>query len=116
MPKLSYLLWVSAVLAMCLGIWSVTTIPIIKFGTETLVQGRVNELIDRSRLSEEEIESLDASLQRIVNNDKQWQDSHQLLHKISAGGFLLCAVCFLIGAVMARRLEERLSAAKNETM
>lgn len=116
MPKLSYLLWWAAVLAICLGIWSAATFPAIKFGTETLVRGRVNDLIDRSRLSEEEIESLDATLQRIVNNDKQWQNSHQLLHKISAGGFFLSAICFLVGAVLARRLEERLLAHKSETM
>lgn len=115
MSKLSYLLWGSAVLAMCFGIWSFATFPVIEFSTETLLRRHIDELIDRSQLSEEEIESLDATLQRIVNNDKQWQDSHQLLHKISASGFLLCAVGFLIGAVMARRLEERLTPAEFET-
>jgi hypothetical protein len=106
MPKLSSLLGYLSFGAMCLCVWSAITFPVIKFGTETLLR-IVDERIDRSQLNDEEVKSLDATLQRIVNNNKQWQESDVALRTISTGGFLVVALCSLVGALKARRLERQ---------
>lgn len=114
MPRLSRLLCFAGLLAIGLGAWSIVTFPIIKFSTESIVRGRLHELIDRSQLTEDEIESLDQSMAFILSNDRHRRESQQTLHKIAVGGFAFCAVCLFSGALLARRLEIELTTAKSE--
>jgi len=116
MPKLSHLSCLAGVATLGLAIWSAVTFPIIKFSTESIVRGRLSELIDRSQLDEDEIESLDLSLQFLVSNDRQWKESHHALNRIAVSGFLFCAICFFVGALMTRRLEKRLLALPGTTI
>lgn len=115
MPKLSSLLSYSALLSFGVSVWCVMAFPVIKFSAEVILRASVETRIDRWRLSQEELRSLDASLQKIVDNDKQLLASHFRVNLVCVGGFFLAAACFLVGALKARQLELRLAAALSDT-
>lgn len=110
MLKLSHSLIIAALVSLAFAAWSFVTFPIIKFGTETVVRGRLTELVDRDRLTEEERESLDLIFEFLISNDRQWKASHDALHTIALSGFLLCSLFLCWAAYQARRLENRFKA------
>ena len=105
--KLSRMLLIAAVGSLGLAAWSFATFPIIKFSTESMVNGRLLELIDRSQLSEDELKSLDLVLKFLIGNDRQWQMSQDKLHAIATFGFTACAIAYVCGAAWAHSLEKQ---------
>jgi hypothetical protein len=107
MMKLSRMLLFAAIGSLALAVWSLATFPIIKFSTESIVNGRLAELIDRSQLTNEELESLDVIFEFLIGNDRQWRTSHHRLNTMAIYGFLACATVFAFGAARAHGLEKR---------
>ena len=114
--KLTIFLALAAVASLGLALWSLATFPIIKFGTETIVRGRLAEVVEQAQVTAEDRNVLDKSLDMIVSNDRQWQRSHEQLHMMSVLGFLVTALCFGIGAWKSHHLERQLASAESKRL